>query len=103
MISASQEDKAMDFCLREPQDSAADCHNTTQPDVDAAVSHDASEKPERRICSRVYVRPAEGKRARYEREVAEDRDRTIHRYHVDARAVGAHGVGLKRSIACLNP
>ena len=22
---------------------------------------------------------------------------------VDARAVGAHGVGLKRSIACLNP
>ena len=37
------------------------------------------------------------------REVAEDRDRTIHRYHVDARAVGAHGVGLKRSIACLNP
>jgi hypothetical protein len=35
--------------------------------VPTAVSHHASEKPERRICSRVYVRPADGKRARYER------------------------------------
>ena len=34
------------------------------------------------------------------RELAEER--TIHRYHVDARAVGAHGDGLKRSSACLN-
>jgi len=35
------------------------------------------------------------------RELAEER--TNHRCHVDARAVGAHGVGLKRSSACLNP
>ena len=43
MISASQVESAMDFCLREPQDSAADCQRTTQPEVDAAVSQEVSE------------------------------------------------------------
>ena len=43
MISASQVDKAMLFCLREPHDNAADCQSTTHPDVDEAVSQEASE------------------------------------------------------------
>ena len=64
MISASHVDKAMLFCLREPHDKAADCQSTTQPEVDAAVSHDASEKPRRRCCLRVYVSPTDAVRAR---------------------------------------
>ena len=66
MISASHDDSAMDFCLREPHVSAADCQSTVQPEVEAAVSHDASEKPLSRACSRVYVSPTVELRARYD-------------------------------------
>ena len=45
IISASQDDSAMLFCLREPQLRAADCNVITQPDVEAAVSQEASEYP----------------------------------------------------------
>ena len=42
MISASHVESAMHCCLREPQCNAAPCHCTTHPEVDAAVSHEAS-------------------------------------------------------------
>ena len=47
MISASHVERAMLCCFREPQLSAAPCHWTTHPEVDAAVSHEASVKPRR--------------------------------------------------------
>ena len=43
--------QAMLFCLREPHESAAPCHRTTQPEVEAAVSHEASDAAERQIGS----------------------------------------------------
>ena len=52
MISASQVESAILFCLREPQLRAADCHKMTQPEVEVLVSQDASANPERRACSR---------------------------------------------------
>ena len=46
MISAWHVDSAMLFCLREPHVSAADCQRTIQPEVELAVSQDASGEEE---------------------------------------------------------
>ena len=57
MISASQEDNAVHFCLREPHEMAAPCQETTQPDVELVTSHEASESAERSTAFASYVRP----------------------------------------------
>ena len=66
IISASHVERAMLFCLRDPHEMAADCHKTTHPEVDARVSHEASEKPASRWCSLEYVRPRWDVRLKYE-------------------------------------
>ena len=45
MISASQDESAVHFCLAEPQVRGEDCHMQSQPDVELRVSHEASENP----------------------------------------------------------
>ena len=45
MISDSHEDKAIEFCFREPQHRGAPCQYTTQPEVEERTSHEASAAP----------------------------------------------------------
>ena len=50
---ARRPDKAMLFCLREPQEMAADRQVITHPEVEVRVSQDASANPTSLACSRV--------------------------------------------------
>ena len=59
MISASHDDKAVHFCLLEPQAKGADCHRQSQPEVELRVSHEASEKPARVLAFELNVSPTD--------------------------------------------